>query len=163
MTFLKVNQAAISCLEEMEMTSSLEEIKMTHAEFLNLASAPYPKDWGHFSRAWEGLTNDLNVSQATGGIFAGLAALEKAELNYESVLRELKALASVLYALGIQLFQQKEEPALEIPESIRTLAEERWQAKQNRDWEKADTLRTQLLNEGWQILDRKDGYDLIPL
>ena len=116
-----------------------------------------------FQRAWDGIANDLNVSQATGGIFAGFAQLEKVELDDEAVKAELKALASILYALGIQLFQKVEEPVIEIPAEIQAIGEERWQAKQARDWDKADALRNQLQEAGWQSLDRKDGYDLTPI
>jgi cysteinyl-tRNA synthetase len=153
-----------SAMKKMEKAVSrlLERISISEDDFLDLAEAPFPTDWGHFSKAWEGLTNDLNVSQGTGGIFSGFAELEKLDLDSASIRKELKALATLLYALGIQLFQGEEEPVLEIPESIKALAEERWQSKQNKDWDKADALRIQLQEDGWQVLDRKDGYDLIP-
>ena len=48
----------------------------------------------------------------------------------------------------------------EAPEEIRTLADQRWQAKQNRDWTEADRLRAEVAALGWVIKDRKDGYDL---
>jgi cysteinyl-tRNA synthetase len=55
-----------------------------------------------------------------------------------------------------------EEPELVIPPEIVALAEDRWQAKQNREWEKADSLRSRLLENGWQILDSKDGFEIQP-
>jgi cysteinyl-tRNA synthetase len=153
-----------SAMKKMEKAVSryLEQIGKTEEDFLALYGAPFPTDWGHFTRAWQGLANDLNVSQATGGIFAGFAQMDKAELDPESILKELKALAGVLYALGIQLFQKVDEAIIEIPQEIRALADERWLAKQARDWDKADALRKQLQEAGWQSLDRKDGYDLSP-
>ena len=39
-------------------------------------------------------------------------------------------------------------------------ADQRWQAKQNRDWTEADRLRAEVAALGWIIKDRKDGYDL---
>ena len=38
------------------------------------------------------------------------------------------------------------------------MAEIRWQAKLNKDWTKADTLRQELLNLGYEILDSKTEY-----
>ena len=72
-------------------------------------------------------------------------------------------MAAILYALGIRLFQTPEVEPIKIPQSIETLAQERLQAKQAKDWEKADDLRKELTEQGWQILDQKDGYDLKPL
>jgi cysteinyl-tRNA synthetase len=148
---------------EKAVTKYLEQAGLTEEDFLALAKAPYPAEFGHFQRAWDGIANDLNVSQATGGIFAGFAQLEKVELNTDSILKELKALATVLYAIGIELFQKVEETVIEVPDEVQALGEERWQAKQARDWEKADALRTQLQEAGWQSLDRKDSYDLTPI
>ena len=59
--------------------------------------------------------------------------------------------------------EEEEEPDVlpeEAPEEVRTLADQRWQAKQNRDWTEADRLRAEVAALGWVIKDRKDGYDL---
>lgn len=48
----------------------------------------------------------------------------------------------------------------DIPSDIQQLAEERWIAKQNKDWAKADQLRVKLTNLGYEILDSKDGYKI---
>ncbi|MCB5932405.1 hypothetical protein LJB63_24015, partial [[Eubacterium] rectale] len=63
----------------------------------------------------------------------------------------------ILAAFGIILPGEGQEEA---PEEIRTLADQRWQAKQNRDWTEADRLRAEVAALGWIIKDRKDGYDL---
>ena len=63
----------------------------------------------------------------------------------------------ILSAFGILL---PEEEQAEAPENVRTLAEQRWQARQNRDWAEADRLRAEVTALGWTIKDRKDGYDL---
>ena len=61
-------------------------------------------------------------------------------------------------ALGLKLNEIKEE---EIPAEILEKAENRWQAKLNRDWEVADTLRAELLNLGYEILDSKTEYKVV--
>jgi cysteinyl-tRNA synthetase len=45
---------------------------------------------------------------------------------------------------------------------VLALAQQRWEAKQAREWAQADELRDALLAEGWVVKDRKDGYDLEP-
>lgn len=154
--------AARSAIKKIEklLRGNLEKIGMTEKAFTQINVTHLSGNWGHFTRAWDGLCNELNVSQTTGGIFAGFVSLEKENLDSDSIKNELSALAGILYALGIQLFKAGESDAVEIPESISAIAEERWQAKQARDWEKADGLRRKLSEQGWQILDRKDGFDL---
>jgi len=158
-------QAGRSAMKKMEknVIPFLEKSDISKEDFLKLGEAPFPTDWGHFLPAWEGLTNDLNVSKATAGIFGGLVQIETMDLDAEAIQQELKALAGVLYAVGIQLFQEVEETELEIPEAIQSLAEERWQAKQDRDWDKADRLRQELQASGWNILDQKEGYEISPI
>ena len=73
----------------------------------------------------------------------------------------LRAFGSLLYTLGLELFTV-EEKQIDAPEEIVALARERWEAKQEKDWAKADELRDALLAQGWVIKDSKDGFDLEP-
>jgi len=59
--------------------------------------------------------------------------------------------------LGLDFGTEEEKEDL-IPNNIQELAEVRWQAKQNKDWAKADEIRKQLLEIGYEIVDNKDGY-----
>jgi hypothetical protein len=46
---------------------------------------------------------------------------------------------------------------------ILTLAERRQQARQAKEWQRADALRDELLTRGWQVQDTPDGAVLIPV
>lgn len=59
--------------------------------------------------------------------------------------------------LGLDL-EEKEES---IPDEIKELAERRWQAKQNKNYAQADSLRAELSAKGYTINDHKDGYDIV--
>lgn len=48
----------------------------------------------------------------------------------------------------------------EIPEEIQKLAQERWEAKQNKDFAKADLLRNEIAKAGYSVKDNKDGYSI---
>ena len=72
----------------------------------------------------------------------------------------IKEWAACLFALGITLEEKK---TLEIPETICELAEKRWLAKKERNFQEADSLRKTLEDSGWKILDQKDGYQILPL
>jgi cysteinyl-tRNA synthetase len=47
-----------------------------------------------------------------------------------------------------------------IPADVQAVAEERWAARQNRDWAKSDELRAKLTEMGYAVKDSKTGYEL---
>ena len=50
--------------------------------------------------------------------------------------------------------------AQDVPEEIKAIAEERWQARLNKDWAKSDLLRAALAEKGYAVKDSKTGYEL---
>jgi cysteinyl-tRNA synthetase len=64
----------------------------------------------------------------------------------------------VLASLGLILPKAEKKIA---PDEIKKLAEERWQARENRDWEASDRLRDELLEKGWVVKDGREGYELV--
>ena len=80
-------------------------------------------------------------------------------MNAEQARFMLTALGSLLYALGLNLFTACDIEA-PVTDDILALAEQRWEAKQAHDWDKADQLRGTLLTKGWNIEDSKDGFNL---
>ena len=47
-----------------------------------------------------------------------------------------------------------------IPEEIKAIAEERWQARLDKNWAKSDELREKLSSLGYTVKDGKTGYEL---
>ena len=47
-----------------------------------------------------------------------------------------------------------------IPAEVAAIAEERWQARLNKDWAKSDELREKLATLGYTVKDSKTGYEL---
>lgn len=117
---------------------------------------------GEFTSAWEALTEDLNTAKALGDIFVGLRKVEEnfAQRSSEDLKNCVRGWKKLLYALGLELPTSQ---AVEIPQDIRSLAEERWNAKNAKNWTLADTLRKQLTEKGWSMRDGKSGYDLTPV
>ena len=114
-----------------------------------------------FPDVWKGLADDFNLPAALGALQKALRSAPPNSAAARSQLEELKVLIGGV--LGLQLFQAAEEPAAEVPADIAELAARRWEAKQARDWSTADTLRDALKAAGWQVLDKKDGYAVVPL
>lgn len=154
--------AAASALKRIDRTAAhLAEVSGRSLEDANLAvmAAPAKAGWGDLEPAWKALCDDLNVAGALGALFKALARLE-AITEAESALSAQDRLHHFLFALGLP---PQVAETVEIPETVQSLAEERWAAKQAKDFATADRLRAELTKAGWKTLDRKEGFDLEPL
>ncbi|MEM9481196.1 MAG: cysteine--tRNA ligase [Verrucomicrobiota bacterium] len=125
-------------------------------------------EFGPFAGAWAALNEDLNSPKALGEMFSTLKPLEKADadgsLSKEDAAVALDGLAAIVAAFGWLLPDpEPAESEIEVPTDIAELAEQRWQAKQTKDWPEADRLRDALTEKGWQVKDGKDGYSVVPL
>ncbi len=106
------------------------------------------------------LADDLHSPGALGETFSFVNKLDPKKLNPESkkeVLEFFKKLNSVFAAWK---FEKRPEVTIEIPEEISKMAEERFEAKKNKDWGKADELRDKIQAAGFAVKDKKDGYEI---
>ncbi|MEM7348091.1 MAG: cysteinyl-tRNA synthetase [Chloroflexota bacterium] len=81
-------------------------------------------------------------------------------------LPELDQLPAEEVELIQQAMAQKalaEAEELKPTDEVMTLADERWDARNAKDWAQADKLRDELLDKGWKVLDGKEGYELEPV
>lgn len=65
--------------------------------------------------------------------------------------------------LKLWLFDIQEQEIIEIPSEIQQLADQRWQAKQDKNRSLADELRDKLKEYWWEMKDSKESYELTPL
>lgn len=108
----------------------------------------------------EALENDLNTSLAITTIFDVL----KSDLNDKTKIVLLKKFDDVL-DIGIKdlLVEKGSSKKIEtetFPENIINLAETRLLAKKTKDFTKADEIRDIIRDEGYEIIDTKEGYKL---
>jgi hypothetical protein len=59
-----------------------------------------------------------------------------------------------------KIIKHRTQPILAPPEKVIRLANDRLEARQAKEWARADALRDQIAMCGWEILDMVDGYDL---
>lgn len=162
-TFQGLN-AARSALEKLDKAVAVlcEAAGLDPEAFQALPTTAPEGDMAYFQKSRADLCRDLNTSAALGNLFSTLKKLCAHPPGREDLSTTLAELATLLAALGITLEFPSEAPAADIPDAILQAAEQRWQAKRDRDWATADQLRDDLLAKGWKILDRKDGYDVEP-
>jgi cysteinyl-tRNA synthetase len=115
-------------------------------------------DFGPFQAAWDSLNQDLNTPGALGGMFTGLR--DASSLTGSDAAAALAGFNRLLRALGLTLPEEVVQDASAIPESVKNLAETRWQARLAKNWAESDRLRGQLAELGWVVKDGKDGYVL---
>ena len=111
---------------------------------------------GPFADAWENLLNDLNVPGALGCMFSKIKDLDATDARHTWL-----SLWFILDALGLTLPPPQGSEAVDVPAEVQSLAEQRWQAKQNKEWAASDVLRKQIADLGWAIKDSKDGYEIM--
>ena len=136
------------------INSALENAKMSAADFQKLVAPKNNFAGTIFEPAWNTLCDDINVPRALGEIFGALPKLSGGA-------EDLAALGSLLYALGIDVFAASpSSETADAPAEIVELAQMRWEAKKSKDFAKADELRKKITELGWNVLDKKDGFDI---
>lgn len=101
----------------------------------------------------DAVNDDLNIPLALGTLWTMLKSNASKE-KYDLALEFDKV-------LGLKL-DEFEITITDIPEEIVLLAKERWEAKQNKEWDKADSLRNKVFDLGYIINDKKDEYKIVP-
>ena len=121
---------------------------------------PHPKVAAYLSDMEEkfcgALANDLNMSRALGAIFDFMKKinpiLSKGQLDLEQKKYILEAFEKINSILN--LLKLKECP---LAPEIDRLIKDREEARKNKDWERADTVRNELARKGFEIVDTPKG------
>ena len=113
------------------------------------------------------MSDDFNTALALSNLFGYakeinkfLAAKDGKATAYAKQLQKTYSLLGVLTRTPEEyegLFAAEENS---IPADVQAIAEERWTARQNRDWAKSDELRDKLASMGYAVKDSKTGYEL---
>ena len=110
--------------------------------------------------------DDFNTALALSDLFAYFKEIsKKLSANDKTAADDVKAIRETYSLLGLfrkdalsYLAEVKSQNPEDIPEEVKNLAEKRWQAKLDRNWAEADTLRAQIDALGYIVKDSKDGY-----
>ena len=117
------------------------------------------------NRLEDALLDDLNTPEVIALIHKALNQLDN-EKDINKILFTIKTIDWIdqnvlkldLLKSAIDLIEK--EKNIQIPEEIQKLAEQRWEAKKQKNWELADKLREEIKNKWYDIIDMKEGYKL---
>lgn len=103
------------------------------------------------------LADDLNISVALSAIFQAVreinALCDRKDLSQKEAASIIEDFQKFNKVLGILSFEEKEE---DIPKNIHQMLQERNQARKEKNWELADSLRNAILKEGYLIEDQEN-------
>jgi cysteinyl-tRNA synthetase len=120
--------------------------------------APAPDGLDDYvERFFDALADDFNTPAARAILFDWIAEGNR-RMDAGEVLGRGR-LGEMLYALGLEdLLEEREEKA---PDTVRRLADEREAARAARDFARADQIREELAEQGWEVRDTPDGARLV--
>ena len=116
----------------------------------------------------EAMSDDFNTALALSNLF-GYFKTVKAELAANDVkaaedvnqIRKTYSLLGLFTENADDFIKQVEaKTSSSVPGDVIAVAEERKQARANKDWAKSDELRDKLKSLGYAVKDSKDGYSL---
>ena len=100
------------------------------------------------------IDDDVNLPMALGVLWTMV------KQPYSRDIYELALDFDKVFGLSLDKAKPEEKPSVEAPEEIRAIAEQRWQARKEKNWAESDRLRAVLAEKGYAVLDGKDGYKL---
>jgi cysteinyl-tRNA synthetase len=108
-------------------------------------------------RFFDELADDFNTAAARGVLFEWVAEANRRVDAGERL--GPGRLGEMLHAFGLESLLEGDDE--EAPEEISSLAAEREEARAARDFERADRLRDELAEAGWEVRDTPDGARLV--
>lgn len=114
------------------------------------------------------MDDDFNTAKALANLYGYFKTInQKLAANDDSALADVKAIKETYALLGLFVNDSKSvieyienKAQKDVPEEVKALAEERAQAKQDKNWAKADELRAKITALGFTVKDSKDGYSI---
>lgn len=100
------------------------------------------------------IDDDINVPMALGVLWTMV------KQPYSRDIYELALDFDKVFGLSLDKAKPEEKPEIEVPDDIRAIADQRFEARKAKNWAESDRLRDVLSEKGYAVLDSKDGYKL---
>ncbi len=115
------------------------------------------------------MSDDFNTALALSDLYGHFKDVSKLLSENDPAARRMTNQIRATYSL-LGLFKKNAAEYLakyateeEAPAEVKQIAEERFRARQNKDWATSDALREKLKQMGYAVKDAKDGYTLSKL
>ncbi|MDD4686293.1 MAG: cysteine--tRNA ligase [Clostridia bacterium] len=114
----------------------------------------------------EAMDDDFNTAKALAKLYGYFKTMQQKLLKKDdTVIKDYNAIRETYRLLGIftqnsDEFIKNNKLETEIPNEIKELAKQRWQAKQDKNWVESDRLRLLMQQKGYDIKDLKDDYEI---
>jgi cysteinyl-tRNA synthetase len=157
-TWEGMNEARESLGRIDEWLARLQEIAREENVQRSTPNAQRPIEGCDFENA---LDDDLNISAALGFLFETIRetnrAMDENKLDAASAHAMLDWWKRINAVLDLEA-----EGEIAIPQGVTQLANERENARRERNWKRSDELRERISALGWEVRDTKDGAKLTP-
>ena len=107
----------------------------------------------------DAMNDDLNTPQALGIFFKWMKLFSAKQKNKSIKPTDISS-ALNFFNIFNSIFGFTMDTVLDIPESVRDLLTARREARSKKDWDLSDKIRKQIKDEGWVVLDTKNGQKL---
>lgn len=111
------------------------------------------------------MSDDFNTALALSDLFGlfkeisrKLAAGDETAADDVLQIRKSYSLLGLFKADAEEYLSRYGAKAEDVPAEVAALAERRWQAKRDKNWAEADSIRARLAELGYEVKDTKDGY-----
>ncbi len=125
-----------------------KNLKKLFAPYLEVSASQIVEE--DISYLTEVLLHDLDTPKMLARLWAG----------HEAIDTELAAAIRYLDEKVLKIWLFEKEETIEIPSDIQELAQQRREAKVNKDRATADSIKQQIISAGWEVKDSKDGYEI---
>jgi cysteinyl-tRNA synthetase len=109
----------------------------------------------------DALDDDLNISAALGFLFESIRetnrVMDQHEMDAASASAWLDWWKRINSVLDVEA-----EADIVIPHEVTQLAQQRENARREKNWQRSDELRQRISALGWEVRDTKDGFKLTP-
>jgi cysteinyl-tRNA synthetase len=106
------------------------------------------------------LANDLHTPKALAHLFTFINDNPADKLSEASKNGLIAFFTELNNIFDVWTINPRQETELSIPDEIKEKAEMRLEAKKNKNWDLADSLRKEIIDAGYILKDTKDGYTI---
>ena len=148
-------------LAEKQFAKISESVSLLRSKVRNVRDITIPEYLDLYNKCISAMEDDFNTPIVVAEFLQMPRLIAKAVENNDVVaMEQLNKIVTDIGESILGLIFTTERIEESIPDKIKNMAEERWQAKKEKNWNRADELRNQLKDLGYEILDAKEGYEI---